>query len=469
MEDWQAASRALLSSQTAIGNARVELDEAMKLVVDGALGAFPNASGAVIEMLDHDTLVHRAGSGIVARSRGLRLGLGDSLSGRCIQTGEPQVCNDSATDIRVDADACARVGARSFAIAPLTFQGRAVGVLKIFAATPFAFAERELVVARLLARAVMFAFASAERADMIEAHDALARRFAATFDQAAVGIAHVSPDGKFLLVNERFCEIAGHDAADLLEDGFQHITHPDDLGADMENVAALIAGTIPRYSMEKRYLQRDGTQVWVNLTVSLVRDQGGSPDFFVAVIEDISARKQAEALAAYDSLTGLPNRRTVLDNLARQLIRMPQHDQPLAVAYLDIDRFKRVNDRFGHAEGDRCLVAIADALRASLRAGDLLGRMAGDEFVLILPDASEAATMALLRRLRSAVDRLPDSTVWDVSVSAGAIIVLPGMQAGPDEVLHAADQLMYQVKRSAADKPIVQRLDADPGEMRLTA
>ncbi|WP_404713376.1 diguanylate cyclase domain-containing protein [Sphingomonas sp. MMS24-J13] len=457
MDRWQAASHQLRALQSEIDEARGGLDAAMQMVVEGALGAIPQAAGAIVEMRDQDALVYRAGSGIAATSMGLRLDLDNSLSGDCIRTGEPRTWSEGQKELRVDAEAGRRVGARSFVAVPLAFNGDNIGVLKIFSADRDAFEEHDLVLAQFLANAIILALASAERTRLVAEHDALARRFVATFDQAAVGIAHVAPDGHFLLVNQRFTEITGWGSDELARGGFQQITHPDDLEADLANLTALVAGEIPRYSMEKRYIRHDGTLVWVNLTVSLVRTADGQPDFFVSVIEDISARKAAEVLASHDMLTGLPNRRLVLDQLAYQLA-FPTGGRPLAVAYLDVDRFKSVNDRFGHAEGDRCLVAISGALKGSLREGDLLGRMAGDEFVLILPDADAVAAEALLARLCDAVDRLPDRPRWNVHISAGAIIVSPGSGAEPDRVLHAADQLMYRVKHDHSGGSKVEHL-----------
>ena len=125
--------------------------------------------------------------------------------------------------------------------------------------------------------------------------EAAEARYRAVFDQAAVGVARVAPDGRLLEVNDRFCAITQYDRAHLLAFGFQDITHPDDLAADLAHVEALLAGRIDTYSLEKRYLTKPGGSVWIDLTVSLVRMADGSPDYFVAVIEDITARKQAEA------------------------------------------------------------------------------------------------------------------------------------------------------------------------------
>lgn len=119
-------------------------------------------------------------------------------------------------------------------------------------------------------------------------------RFRGTFEQAAVGMAHVGLDGTWLRVNRRLCELLGYTEAELMARTFQSITHPDDLGADLGNVRRLLAGEVASYAMEKRYRRGDGSTVWANLTVSLARDAAGAPGHFISVVEDISARKAAE-------------------------------------------------------------------------------------------------------------------------------------------------------------------------------
>ena len=119
-------------------------------------------------------------------------------------------------------------------------------------------------------------------------------RFRATFEHAAVGAAQVRIDGRWLRVNRRLCEIVGYSQEELLGKTFQDITHPDDLEKDLDRVQKMLAGELETYTMEKRYVKKEGLQVWVNLTVSLVRDASGQPGYFIAVIEDISERKKAE-------------------------------------------------------------------------------------------------------------------------------------------------------------------------------
>jgi PAS domain S-box-containing protein len=119
-------------------------------------------------------------------------------------------------------------------------------------------------------------------------------RFRATFEQAAVGVAHVGLDGRWLRVNNKLFEITGYPREELIQKTFQDITHPDDLGADLEQARQLLAGEIETYSMEKRYIKKDGSTIWINLTGSLVREPSGEPAYFIAVIEDITERKRAE-------------------------------------------------------------------------------------------------------------------------------------------------------------------------------
>jgi PAS domain S-box-containing protein len=133
-----------------------------------------------------------------------------------------------------------------------------------------------------------------ENQQKIEALRDSEARFRATFENAAVGIARVAPDGRWLEVNQRLCDIVGYAREELMTKTFGDITHPDDLESDWAQARRLLAGEIENYSMEKRYYHKGGSVVWVNLTVSLARKADGSPDYFVAVVEDISARKLTE-------------------------------------------------------------------------------------------------------------------------------------------------------------------------------
>jgi PAS domain S-box-containing protein len=133
-----------------------------------------------------------------------------------------------------------------------------------------------------------------ERQRVEEALRESEERFRATFNQAAVGIGHVDPAGRWLRVNQKYCDIVGYTVEELTAMDVRDITHPDDLAATMTALEGLLEGTLANYSMEKRYIRKDGSTAWVNLTVSKVSDADGKPRFFVGVAEEITARKEVE-------------------------------------------------------------------------------------------------------------------------------------------------------------------------------
>ena len=148
-----------------------------------------------------------------------------------------------------------------------------------------------------------FSYVAEDVTDRRAAEKALAETaalFDATFGQAAVGFAHVGLDGVWIRLNERLCSMLGYTREELRGRTFQELTHPDDLGFDREDMRRLMAGEIPSYVLEKRYLRKDGEALWVQLTVALKRDLSGAPEHFVSVVEDISLRKAAEAVLARD-------------------------------------------------------------------------------------------------------------------------------------------------------------------------
>src|SRR5215210_1119215 len=116
----------------------------------------------------------------------------------------------------------------------------------------------------------------------------------ATFEQAAVGVAHVAPDGSWIRVNQRLCDIVGYPRGELLSLTFQDITHPDDLERDVGHLHRMLEGETDTYSTEKRYIRKDGSLIWINLTTSLLRDPSGEPKYFISVSEDTTERKRVE-------------------------------------------------------------------------------------------------------------------------------------------------------------------------------
>ncbi|OWW18946.1 EAL domain-containing protein [Noviherbaspirillum denitrificans] len=277
-------------------------------------------------------------------------------------------------------------------------------------------------------------------------------RFRVAFNQAAVGLAHVAPEGRWLMVNNKLCEIVGYSRAELLTMGFQDITHPEDLVSDWAIARRMIAGELDEKTREKRYLHKNGYYIWVNLTSSMVKDADGNPKYYSTVVEDISRRKQIEEellhLANHDALTSLPNRSLLLDRLGQALVFAGRSTGQVGVMLVDLDRFKTINDSLGHEVGDRIIVEIARRLSDCVRAGDTIARLSGDEFVLIRPDVTredEIATLA--QQILDAMSRPMTIQGHELYPSASiGVSMYPRDGLDGPTLLKNADTAMYRAK-----------------------
>jgi diguanylate cyclase (GGDEF)-like protein/PAS domain S-box-containing protein len=400
--------------------------------------------------------------------------------------------------------------------------------------------------------------------------------FEFAFDAALIGMALVSTEGQFLDVNPSFAAMLCLERADLVGLTFHEITHPEDLGADVEQLERCLAGEIDGYEMDKRYIRADGREIWVHLHVAVVRDPAGKALHFVSQVQDITERlhqldeleasrarfaamvehgsdliavcdiegklryaspayrrilgldpeqaigaelldlvhpddrerlvvvgadllgqpkgshtldfrfahadgswrwveatltnrledpavggfvvntrdvtqriETAERLtfqATHDPLTGLPNRTLLEDRLVQARASARRHAETLALLYLDIDYFKDINDQHGHVFGDHVLVAAAQRLTASARAGDTVARLGGDEFVIVAGLADAQAADELARRICRAFDDpfTIDGHLVQTSVSIG-LAIDDGFDTGVG-LIEAADNALYQAK-----------------------
>jgi diguanylate cyclase (GGDEF)-like protein/PAS domain S-box-containing protein len=294
--------------------------------------------------------------------------------------------------------------------------------------------------------------------------------FRSAFEEAPIGMALVGIGegdfGRFLMVNESLCRLTGFSRSQLEGSDFQRITHPDDLETDVELMRDLIDGLIPRYQLEKRYIHAKRHSVWVLLSASLVRDDGGAPLHAIRQVQDISAGKQFEGqleyLADHDPLTGLFNRRRFHRELARQLSYARRYGGGGAVITVDVDQLKVINDTLGHAAGDELLVTVAHLMRDRLRETDTVARLGGDEFGASLPQTARAEAIALADELRrtlraGAANAVTTSTT--IKVSAGIALYDQDMESNEADLLVRADLAMYAAKSAGGDRSVVY----DPG------
>ena len=291
---------------------------------------------------------------------------------------------------------------------------------------------------------------TAERQAARELRDA-EERFRNAFDQAPIGKALVSPDGRFTRVNSALCDILGYSEQELLEMTFQTLTHPEDLDADLEQMHRVLAGQSESYAMEKRYQHADGHFIWALLSVSLVRDEAGSPLYFVSQIQDISEQKlineRLTDLTLHDALTGLANRVLFADRLAHAVERSRRSKERVAVLFIDLDRFKSVNDSLGHAAGDELLRQAGERMRRAVRPADTIARLGGDEFTVLCEDlgaVNDAGWVA--DRLSDTLERPFDLFGTEMKIGVSIGIAVADRHDSAETVLAKADAAMYRTK-----------------------
>lgn len=291
--------------------------------------------------------------------------------------------------------------------------------------------------------------------------------YRATFENSPIGVSRLDLEGRWLLVNNKFCEITGYSQSEMLRLTDKEITHPDDIGSDVASSVKLIGREIHSLDREKRYIGKSGNAVWVNLRTSLVRASSGEPKYFVSVITDITERKQSEdqirELAFYDPLTKLPNRRLLYDRLKYALVASARNGRQGVIMLIDLDNFKKLNDTQGHDVGDRLLIEAAQRMQSLVRQSDTVARLGGDEFLVLLEDlqadglaASQAMDVA--EKILAALDQpyhlevgteFDKHAIIDYRCTASIGITMFGAQhKNTDELLKQADLAMYQAKES---------------------
>jgi diguanylate cyclase (GGDEF)-like protein/PAS domain S-box-containing protein len=278
-------------------------------------------------------------------------------------------------------------------------------------------------------------------------------RFELVFEQAPIGMALLTPEGRWVRVNQALLAITGYSSDELLAKTLEEITHPDDLSADLENVRRLLAGEIRHYAMERRYFHARGHVISTMLSVSLMRDRQGRPQHFIAQIQDITERKLMDArlrhLAEHDSLTGIFNRRLLERQLAMQVARCRRYGEQAALLVIDLDSFKQVNDTYGHKIGDELLQAIATELQHRLRGTDMVARLGGDEFAVLLPGTTAEDARKVAAAMREAISACGVVADGGSRISVAASIGVAALDRdtpGGETVLMEADRAMYAAK-----------------------
>jgi diguanylate cyclase (GGDEF)-like protein/PAS domain S-box-containing protein len=489
-------------------------------------------------------------------------------------TGEPVWIRDVTAEASFQrAPLAARAGLRSAFAFPISAAGRVHGVVEFYSRDMAELDAELLDCTRYIGSQIgQFCLRAQAQAALRESE----KRHADTIELAAIGISHVNEAGRFVHVNRALCELLGYTRDELLDKTVKQISHPDDKNVADGQRARLRAGEIDSFQLEKRYLHRDGSTVWVQLTVSVQRDAAGRALHDISITQDINARKlaefavqrseqrfrnlvelssdwyweldaelrfsafggrgmsrrveqslhgrlpwetvgaesdnvkvelrallerrepfrdfeysytdrrgerrhvsasaeplrdaagrfagyrgvsrditprkQAEAriqyLATHDSLTGLPNRVMFGELLNHVLATARRNQRKFAVLFIDLDRFKFINDSLGHEAGDALLREVSRRLKECLRASDIVARLGGDEFVMLVQDLhnSEQAG-AIARKVMSAVIKPLDINGQECRVTASiGISVFPDDALDETSLMTHADLAMYHAK-----------------------
>ncbi len=280
-------------------------------------------------------------------------------------------------------------------------------------------------------------------------------RYRSIFENAIEGIYQTSPSGQYLNVNPALAKIYGYASADDL---FRNVSDIQkqlyvDPGKRSEFVALM--GELGRVqNFEAQVYRKSGDVIWISENAREVHDDTGNLLFYEGTVEDITERKgyeqQIEYQATHDTLTGLPNRTLLADRLQQCISLAERHGDKLAVAFVDLDQFKNINDSMGHHAGDQLLVTMANRLSGCVRECDTVVRLGGDEFVLLFTDLQKVSEISgSMQRIRAAVAEpcQIEGREFVVSCSIG-IGIYPDDGRDANTLLKNADSAMYKAKQS---------------------
>jgi diguanylate cyclase (GGDEF)-like protein/PAS domain S-box-containing protein len=295
-----------------------------------------------------------------------------------------------------------------------------------------------------------------ERVQALAALRESEERFRTLAETTSSGI-YIGRDDRLLVVNRAMQAITGYDEAELLAIDGMLLIHPEHRAQMITRREARRRGEAVAAGFDVRLLRKDGSERWAEVSVATLLYAGEAA--VLGTVVDVTEHKRLEAelrsLATTDTLTGLPNRRHFLARLAEEHARLQRNEtQPAAVLMLDLDHFKRVNDRFGHAVGDEMLRHFAGQISDELRRIDSAGRVGGEEFALLLPGADAAAATIFAERLRRRVADEPlrhDGIPVTITVSIG-IAALDAADAAADAALIRADRALYRAKGAGRNR-----------------
>ncbi len=453
----------ILATQRAVIDAGGDMQSVMEMIVERSQ-AILRADGAMVSLVDGDMLQARAVTGIAARTPSLRRPIAASVGRYAIESGRAVLVEDVRTDPRINPEMRSRLGHTSLISVPLLRGREVMGTLNVMSSSEVErLSEDDRQILEMLSLVLSAAVARAAEHEARTAQAQAIARFRTLFEGASVGILRVDALGVTVEANPALEAMLGLQPGELDDARFAERLIGDDREMVEELLAEMMAGWRESFALEARCATADGQTVWAHLRAVLERDETGAPAFALAMIENITERKRAEQelirqselnqhQALHDPLTGLPNRVLFGERISQAIREAQRTGSQLAVALMDLDRFKEVNDSLGHAAGDQLLVEVSRRMCEAVRGSDTVARLGGDEFGLLLPRvAGRGDAVQVLERIRAALERPVDVHSLPLTVEASVGIALyPGHGPNAPALLQCADVAMYDCKRDSA-------------------
>jgi len=376
---------------------------------------------------------------------------GKGPTGTAIRTGQPQVFKLSDSGFQPWHEAAERHRLNAILGLPLIIRGEIYGAFTLYSQQPHDFDTTDVLqrLSGIASRICVALETATDQQQLMLLRTALSA--------TANGVFITDKSGHILWVNKAFTAVTGYEEREALGATPRILSSGNHDSAFYKQLWQEISrGEVWRNEMADRH--KDGSEFFVRQTITPILDSHGNISHFIAILEDISAEKEAEAriehMAHYDSLTQLPNRALFLDRLRQSLSLARRSNRPAALMFLDLDRFKSVNDTLGHHAGDLLLQQVAARLKACVRESDTVARLAGDEFTVLLPDLALKEDAVKLAEKIIAAFAIPfDLEGHTVSSSTSIGIALFPKDADDEEgMLKRSDAAMYVAKEGGRNK-----------------
>ena len=468
----------IIDTQRVIAAAGDDLQSVMQHVAERSQ-AIIGADGSMVNLIDGDMLHTRAVTGIAAGAFDARRPVAGSVARYAIESRQPLLIEDTVGDHRINQELRAKLGDTSMICVPL-FQGEEViGTLNVLSCSDDErLNEDDRETLEMLSVVLTAAVSRVAEFEARRAQAQAISRLRTLFDGASIGIVRLDAEGAVLEVNPALEHMLGASAEELVGSPFTDHLVAEHRETVPEQLAEMIAGERESFQLEARCMARSGILLWALVRAVLEHGEHGSPACIVAMIENITERKRAEQelirqarlnehQALHDPLTGLPNRLLFGERIGQAIRQAQRTGTRLAVALMDLDRFKEVNDSLGHAAGDQLLCQVGERMREAVRGADTVARLGGDEFGLLLPDlGTRADALPVVQRIRAALERpiYVHSLPLAAEASVG-IAIYPEHGTDAQVLIQRADVAMYDSKRDSASFTFY---DEDSHEYDLT-